>query len=186
MDGGPARELAPPELYYGRSGDRSGATLPFPSTQVSDTASSTTDLWRAVQGRSPREVAAVLNDRVALAVNSLVSAFPRRPLLHGRRRLTIDWSRASQWQLAARRRFETALADVALDDDLPLPRDALRELLHSDDLYTVTAGASLAPYDKKKLRVTKGDLTPLGFEGGQDVDRSTARVYSEKSFRVGK
>ncbi|CAK0846500.1 unnamed protein product, partial [Prorocentrum cordatum] len=39
-------------------------------------------------------------------------------------------------------------------------KDALADLLRSDDLYAVAAGAALGSYDIDKLRVSKGDLVP--------------------------
>ena len=42
----------------------------------------------------------------------------------------------------------------------PPGKEALADLLRSDDLYAVSGGAALGSYDVDEVRVTKGDLVP--------------------------
>ena len=56
------------------------------------------------------------------------------------------------------------LLQPCLSEPVSTPSAALKDLLHSDDLYMVSAGAALAPYNPLKLRVTRGDLQPKEIE----------------------
>ena len=59
--------------------------------------------------------------------------------------------------------------------DLPLETEpgALSDLLHSDDMYTLTGGAALGTYDITRLRVARGDLRPKEVATITSADAST-------------
>ncbi|CAK0843206.1 unnamed protein product, partial [Prorocentrum cordatum] len=112
---------------------------------------------RLVQGTSLRE--RLLGD-YAVALSSLSRAQPRRPLLHGLRGSELDFEACSAWQRRALQRASAALDPVLQDLPLESESAALSDILHSDDLYTLTGGAALGTYDISRLRVARGDLQP--------------------------
>ena len=70
----------------------------------------------------------------------------------------------SLWQVASYHRL-CLMHQPILSESVPIPSTALKGLLHSDDLYIVIAGATLAPYGPSKLRVARGDLQLQDIEG---------------------
>ncbi|CAK0891661.1 unnamed protein product [Prorocentrum cordatum] len=57
-------------------------------------------------------------------------------------------------------RLRASSSPLLADWSVPSGKDALADLLHSDDLYAVAAGAALGSYGIDKPRVSRGDLVP--------------------------
>lgn len=74
---------------------------------------------------------------MGLAVNASAAAHPSRPLLvGGRGPQDLDEEAMSGWQLRAALCLD-AHVRAALPEAATSPKEALRDLLHTDDLYSV-------------------------------------------------
>jgi len=112
----------------------------------------------------------------AAAINALAGARAGGELSLPRGLSDLDLSRCSEAQLRTGRRLRQGVVE-----NFPPPGDlkkeeALKELLHADDLYAVKRLTALAAYDPTKLRVTKADLAPKEIE---DLVSPEARALAE-------
>ena len=148
-------------------------TLPFPVRLTgAESALPRQPISRLVQGTSWQEQ--LLGD-YAVALSSLSRAQPRRPLLHGLRGSELNFDACSAWQRRALQRAAAALDPMLQDLPQESESAALSDILHSDDLYTLTGGAALGTYDISRLRVARGDIRAKEVVG--DVASTEATVF---------
>ncbi|CAK0887264.1 unnamed protein product, partial [Prorocentrum cordatum] len=115
------------------------------------------------QNRLPREEL-VANSRASLPLSGQSSARRRVSLVNDVAQcpdlLVSDAAVALSALREAVERLRVSSSPLLADWSVPSGKGALADLLHSDDLYAVAAGAALGSYDIDKLRVSKGDLVP--------------------------
>jgi len=131
---------------------------------------------RSAQRAARRCSVAHMVAEAAAAINALAGARAGGELTLPRGLSDLDLSRCSDAQLRAGRRLRQGVVE-----NFPPPGDlkkeeALKELLHADDLYAVKRLTALAAYDPTKLRVTKADLAPKEIE---DLVSPEARALAE-------
>jgi len=116
----------------------------------------------------------------AIGVSALAQAQPGRRLLAAWLGRDLDQASCSPWQERALRRLSRCVENFLPAPDDINEKDALSELLHSDDLYSVSGGAALGSYDPLRLRVTKADLCPKEIE---DLVSAEAAVFIRAPHR---
>ena len=152
----------PPPGAQGTATDsgRLGGTLPFPLKAFTGKVMPLALCRRALRSGDRESWLSWSLGRAAVCLSGLSCAHPRRPLLAGLGARDLDHQRLSAWQSRALERLRRQLLRSWPPPDDSSGQDALEQILHSDDLYTVTAGAALGSYSPDKLRVTKADLHP--------------------------
>ena len=121
-------------------------------------------------------VSSYLVNEVGLALNALYLAAPLRPLFKGGPR-DIDVHRLGEDQRILLDRCAVKVASFVASPSEIDPATALSDILHSDDLYAVCAGAAIGSYDASRLRVMRGGLTPQEIGG---LASSEARRFIER------